>query len=114
MLDAVQNATNQTVESTAKVSNNYNHQFKAEEVKADKQPKPEQKDVEVAVEELNSALDMLNVQRQFTVEKDLNQVVVKLLDPESKDVIRQFPSEEAISLAKNIKEMVGLLFDSTT
>ena len=115
MLDAIQGTAARAIESSSKVSSDYSHQLKAEEVKeANEQPKPEQKEVEVAVEELNNALDTLNVQRHFSVEKDLNKVVVKLLDSESKDVIRQFPSEEAISLSKNIKEMVGMLFDSTT
>lgn len=115
MLDAIQSTASRVVESSPKVSSDYNHQVKAEEVKAaEQQPKPDQQEVEVAVKDLNSALELMNVQRQFSLEKDLNKVVVKLLDSESKDIIRQFPSEEAISLSKNIKEMVGMLFDSTT
>ncbi|MGA1847482.1 flagellar protein FlaG [Deferribacter abyssi] len=66
------------------------------------------------IKDLNNALDIMNVKREFVIDRDLNQIVVKIVDSEKNEVIRQIPSEEALRLAKNIKEMVGLLFDKTT
>ncbi|ADD67250.1 flagellar protein FlaG protein [Denitrovibrio acetiphilus DSM 12809] len=74
--------------------------------------KPEQ--LEASVKELNSALQSLNVRREFTIEEDINEVVVKIIDSDDKKVIRQIPNEEAVRLSRNIKEMVGLLYDSTS
>jgi flagellar protein FlaG len=110
MLDTIKDVAVGSVEKTPMLSNQY-HQVKAEK----NQPvnkTPQEQEVKNAVEDLNNALNELNVQRKFSVEKELNQVVVKVLDTSNNEVIRQIPSEEAINLAKNIKEMVGLLFDS--
>jgi len=71
-------------------------------------------EVDTAVSELNAALDSLNVQREFKVDDSTNDVVVKIIDKDNQKVIKQIPSEDAIKLSKNIKEMVGLLFDSTS
>jgi flagellar protein FlaG len=54
----------------------------------------------------------LNVKRQFEVDKEVDKVIVKVIDSEQKEVIRQIPSEEALKLSKNVREMIGLLFDS--
>ncbi len=64
--------------------------------------------------ELNVALNSMDVKREFSIEENLNEVVVKIIDSEDKKVIRQIPTEETIRLSQNIKEMVGLLYDSTS
>jgi flagellar protein FlaG len=91
----------------------------ADEGSKDAERKPEKQDVsgeelEASVGELNTALKSLNVRREFTIEKEINEVVVKIIDSDNKSVIRQIPNEEAVKLSQNIKEMVGLLFDSTS
>lgn len=58
----------------------------------------------------------------FSVEQDLNQVVIKVVDTETKSVIRQIPSEELIAIHKRIQALqqgeaganprLGILFDS--
>jgi|Wag4MinimDraft_11_1082651.scaffolds.fasta_scaffold00181_4 flagellar protein FlaG len=72
-----------------------------------------EKDVAKAVEELNKAVEALNIGRKFEIEDDLEEVVVKIMDKKEGEVIRQIPSEEAIKLEKNIKQMLGMFFDST-
>lgn len=39
---------------------------------------------------------------EFSIDDELGRVVVKVVDPETKDVIKQFPSEDAIALAKSL------------
>jgi len=70
------------------------------------------KDVTQAIDDINNAFNSMNISRQFVIDKDLGEVVVKIMDTTKKEVIRQIPSEDAIRLSKNIREMVGLLFDS--
>ncbi|MNP40622.1 flagellar protein FlaG [compost metagenome] len=58
----------------------------------------------------------------FSVEKELGQVVIKVMDADTKSVIRQIPSEELIAINKRIQALrlgeaganpkVGLLLDS--
>lgn len=76
--------------------------------------KGNKEDVKSAVSDLNNALDSMNVRREFKIEDSTNDVVVKIIDKDEQKVIRQIPSEEALKLSKNIKEMVGLLYDSTS
>ncbi|MGL6150969.1 MAG: flagellar protein FlaG [Aeromonas sobria] len=57
----------------------------------------------------------------FSLERELNKVVIKVVDSDSKSVIRQIPSEELIALSKRVRALsedhsgtslkVGLLLD---
>lgn len=51
---------------------------------------------------VNRALQQSNRNLEFTVDSETERPVVKLVDSESGDVIRQFPTEEALSIAKAI------------
>ena len=46
---------------------------------------------------------------QFTVDEDTGIDVVKVVDTDTKEVIRQFPSEEILAIAKAIDQLQGLL-----
>jgi len=48
---------------------------------------------------------------KFVVNQDLNEVIVKVIDPDTDKVIKEIPSEELQRLHLKIKEMIGLLFD---
>ncbi|WP_323908688.1 flagellar protein FlaG [Aeromonas caviae] len=58
----------------------------------------------------------------FSMEKELEKVVIKVVDADTRTVIRQIPSEELIAINKRIQALVqgeaganprvGLLFDS--
>jgi flagellar protein FlaG len=56
-------------------------------------------------------LHQSNKNLEFTVDTETEDPVVKLVDSETGDVIRQFPTEEALSIAKAIDSyQQGLLF----
>ncbi len=46
---------------------------------------------------------------QFSVDPDSQTHIVKVIDSQTKDVIRQIPSEQAIAIAKAIGQFEGLL-----
>jgi flagellar protein FlaG len=46
---------------------------------------------------------------QFSIDEDIGVTVVKVIDTESKKVIRQIPSEEVIDIAKALDKLQGLL-----
>jgi len=71
-----------------------------------------EKDLKKAVKQINDPFKEMSIAREFVIDKDTGQVVVKILDTTKKEVIRQIPSEDALRISKNIKEMLGLLFDS--
>ena len=45
---------------------------------------------------------------QISIDEDVNMTVVKVVDGESKKVIRQIPSEEVIEIAKALDKLQGL------
>jgi flagellar protein FlaG len=65
--------------------------------------------VEESVEKLNATVATFNRSLQFSIDKDTKLNIVKVVDVNSKEVIRQIPSEEVISIAKAIDKLQGLL-----
>jgi flagellar protein FlaG len=54
------------------------------------------------VNELQSRIDIHSSDLQFSVDQDSGKAIVKVTDRSTKDVIWQFPSEEALQVAKEL------------
>jgi flagellar protein FlaG len=66
--------------------------------------------LQTAVDIINKAIQQSNKNLQFTIDTDTKKSVVKLVDTETGDVIRQFPTEETIAISKAIERIQqGLL-----
>ena len=63
------------------------------------------------VDEVNQSLTSFTSLR-FSVDGDLEKLVVSVVDKESEEVVRQFPSEEMLVLAKQMRDLEGILFDA--
>ncbi len=70
------------------------------------------KEIEDAVKDMNKKLDMLNSQLKIEIDKDTGIQVVKIIDKDTKEVIRQIPPESILKVAKYLNEIAGLLFDT--
>jgi len=55
--------------------------------------------------------DISNRRLSYSVNKELNQVVVKVIDSKTDKVIRVIPSESLLKLHSRMKEVIGLIFD---
>lgn len=66
-------------------------------------------ELEKAVRDVNDFLRPINNAIQFNLDDDTGKTIVKVVDLATKDVIRQFPSEEMLSIARAIDKMKGLL-----
>ncbi|RUO43100.1 hypothetical protein CWE15_06385 [Aliidiomarina taiwanensis] len=71
------------------------------------------------IQELNEAIPLEARQLKFTVDEAANRTVVSVIDQDSGEVIRQLPSEEALELAKRLREQqegaekaIGVLVNS--
>jgi flagellar protein FlaG len=66
--------------------------------------------VQQAADHINKALRTLTSNAlEFTVDQDSGRTVVKVVDVGTKDVIRQIPSEETLSIARALDRLQGLL-----
>ncbi|WP_157670901.1 flagellar protein FlaG [Chitinibacter sp. GC72] len=74
-------------------------------------PKELANQVEDAVKKINDTIKLLNqgIGLEFGMDEDTNIRLVKLIDTKSKEVLRQFPSEEVINIAKALDKLQGLL-----
>lgn len=62
-----------------------------------------------AIKVVNNFVDQVSPGLEFSVDTYTNLVVVKVVDPETNKVLRQFPSEEVLQIASAIDNMKGLL-----
>jgi len=67
--------------------------------------------IEKIIEDLKKKLSMLNTQLQIQIDKDTDIVVVKVVDKETNQVIRQIPPEYVLKIAKYLDEIAGLLYN---
>ncbi|MFP3960233.1 MAG: flagellar protein FlaG [Spirochaetaceae bacterium] len=63
--------------------------------------------------ELESVSAIFNRELKFTVNRDLGDVVVKVIDTTTDKVIKELPPEALQRLHVRIRETLGLLFDET-
>ena len=61
--------------------------------------------VEDPIEELQQFNQDLNRSLQFTVDEELGVTVVRVVDKDTDELIRQFPPEELINLSRRLKEL---------
>lgn len=75
---------------------------------------PDAKQVKSAVEKLNDFVKTTSSSDvQFTVDDESGIRVIKVVDPETKEVIRQMPSKEAVEIAKALGKLQGMLIKQT-
>lgn len=66
--------------------------------------------IEEAVKAINDFIKpLLNNSLQFNIDDDTGKTVVKVVDTATNEIIRQFPSEEMLAIAKALNQMKGLL-----
>lgn len=66
-------------------------------------------DAQKATETINSFMASASRSLTFSLDDDSGKLVVKVVDMTTKEVIRQFPSEEAIAISKSLDKLQGLL-----
>ena len=65
--------------------------------------------VRESVKKLNEFIRPYVTSLQFSVDKELGRVVVKIMDSETKEIIKQIPSEDVLTLTKALSKVAGLI-----
>jgi len=68
-------------------------------------------DVRRVVDELAKVARSFNRRLEFSINDDTKEVIVKVVDQDSGEVVKQIPAEEIVRLHARIREAIGLLFD---
>ena len=65
--------------------------------------------LEQAVENLNRLAQSMRRDLHFSVDEASGHTVVKVMDAESGETVRQIPSEEVLSMARHLADTAGLI-----
>jgi flagellar protein FlaG len=64
-----------------------------------------------AISQLNGYLEETHRGLRFSIDDDSGRTIVRVIDTETDDVIRQIPSEEMLALIRHFNEITGSIFD---
>ena len=101
------NIASQVMTVNPKDSNNGENSSSGKGQQEKKEPTNEQ--VKKAVEDLNKR--MKNTSCEFGIHDGTNRVTIKIVDKESKNVIKEFPAEETLDMIEKAWELAGLMVD---
>ena len=79
----------------------------AEEAAKDTEP------LEEVVSEMNNLVREMHRELRFSVDDDSGDTVIKVIDRQTDEVVRQIPSEELMHLRKRLQEAAGVIFEDS-
>jgi flagellar protein FlaG len=74
-------------------------------------PVAKKQDIGKSLDILREAFRMFNRRLKFSVNEEIDRVVVKVVDGSTDKVIKEIPPEEIQKLVARIRETIGILFD---
>ncbi len=74
----------------------------------------EEKEIEAVVDNLNEFVQSAQRQLEFFVDQESGKTVVRVIDSDTGDTIRNIPSDEILNMQKHLKEMGERMFNNET
>ncbi|MDJ0740333.1 MAG: flagellar protein FlaG [Gammaproteobacteria bacterium] len=73
----------------------------------------EAESLENVVSDLNQLVRELHRELQFSVDEESGDTVVKVIDSETDEVLRQIPSDQVLRLRQRLEEAAGVIFQDS-
>lgn len=73
--------------------------------------KESEEQIKQAVQKIQGAVDSLAQNLRFSVDEDTGKTIIKVMDAQTEEVIRQIPTKEAVEIARTLNKVHGLLFN---
>jgi len=64
-----------------------------------------------AIEKANKALVMTKTQLEFSIHEKTKEIMVKVIDSDTKEIIREIPPEKILDMVAKMLELTGILVD---
>jgi flagellar protein FlaG len=74
----------------------------------------DRKAIEQTIAKIREAIGPANASLKIEIDPDSDQVIVKVLDDQSGELIRQIPSQEMVEIAKRLDTMQGIFITKRT
>jgi flagellar protein FlaG len=78
--------------------------------RAEEEKKSDDEALSDTVSDLNELVQNMRRELQFSLEKESGELVVKVIDTETDEVVRQIPPEEVIELRRRLSDAAGAIF----
>lgn len=82
-----------------------------EQEQASSQRFPGEKQLIDAIEKANKDFKTINTSLKFSIHEETKQILVKIIDNETKEVLREIPPEKILDMVASMLERVGLFVD---
>ena len=73
--------------------------------------KPSEKQIQEAVDSTNREFEKLQTNLRFSVHKQTKQIMVKIIDSNTQEVIKELPPEKLLDMVASMMERAGLIVD---
>lgn len=74
---------------------------------------PSRAELSNAVKKINESILGSAQRLEFSIDEDSKDIVVKIIDQATREIVRQIPSKEALDIARSLDKMRGLLINHT-
>ncbi len=85
----------------------------ANQVEEAEKPEEDAEPLKEVVSHLNDLVRELHRELEFSVDQDSGDTVIKVIDRETDEVVRQIPSEELMHLRRRLEEAAGVIFQDS-
>lgn len=68
-------------------------------------------EIEGIIKELNQFIQIFNTKIAFEIDKETKKTILRIVDVETNEVIRQIPPEELLKISRRISELLGLIIN---
>ena len=106
----IQEISQDAVAAPEKTAGNGEHGTEAQGKKSEAEIEAENERIKKAVGDLNKKLDA-NTEAVFGVHEKTNRVTIKMVDKDSKKVIKEFPPDKTLDMIAKVWELAGIMVD---
>jgi flagellar protein FlaG len=104
-------SNNGYVHSVNKSESSENAQLKTGEQNDNRNIKLSEKSIKEAIENTNKKLEATDRKFEFSVNEETNDIIVKVINKETDEVIREIPSEKILDMVAKMMELAGIFVD---
>ena len=106
----IEEISQDVVPAPEKAAGNGEHGTEAQGKKTEAEIEAENERIKKAVGDLNKKLDS-NTEAVFGVHEKTNRVTIKMVDKDSKKVIKEFPPDKTLDMIAKVWELAGIMVD---
>ena len=96
--------------SSVKTQNEYSLN---EKIKLEKDVQLTKENIDDVVDTLNSAAKSINQRVRFSFDEKTDRVIIKFINGDTNEVLREIPPKEMIRLLERMHELIGMVVDES-